>query len=191
MTLVKDYLVEQKIKEQIGVGETKEDYLEIVEGKREGPEGDSRERTFHSFRSREDVPKYLLQFDTSGKEQQKIDKDKKSKYQGEALEFLNQEKYIWDMVENKKMNVVNSVALPSLSELMYRQSQKKADEKEKQIASAIEQMYGPAVAIDTAMMTKQEVEREELEGDHDGGEDEAPEDHAKSVSDEKKSNESN
>lgn len=163
MILVKDYLVEQKIKEQIGVGESKEDYLETVEGKREGPEGDSRERTFHSFRSREDVPKYLLQFDKSGKEQQKVEKDKMSKYQGEAMEFLNQEKFIWDMVENKKMNVVNSVALPSLSELMYRQSQKKADEKEKQIASAIEQMYGPSVTIDTAMITKQEVEQDEID----------------------------
>ncbi len=162
MILLKDYLVEQQIKKQISVNESKEDYLETVEGKREGPEGDSRERTFHSFRSRDDVPKYLLQFDKSGKEHQKVEKDKIAKYQGEALDFLNQEKFIWDMIENKKMNIVNSVALPSLSDLMYRQNKQKSDQKEKNIITAIERMYGPSRTIETAFLTDQEVEQDEV-----------------------------
>jgi hypothetical protein len=169
MLIVNDYLVEQKIKTAVGLDEKKEDFLEKVEGKQEGAEGDSRERTFHSFRSREDVPKYLLQFDASGKEQQKVDKNNLAKYQGDSLEFLNQEKYVWDLVENKKMNIANTASLPSMTEIMYRKSLKQNTEKEKNIKDSIEMAYGVNLELDKSLAANTLYEQE-IFGEHENEE---------------------
>lgn len=94
------------------------------------------------LRSRDDVPHYLrpLEKKTTGVDAEL--QDKMDQYSGDRLKFLEQERFAWNLIENQKQAVVNSAALPTATELLFRKGKKAAEEKQKELASAIEELYG-------------------------------------------------
>lgn len=99
-------------------------------------------RNNFTLRSREDVPHYLrpLEKKATGVDAELL--EKKEQYSGDRLQFLEQERFAWNLIENQKTAVVNSVALPTATELLFRKGLKAAEDRQKELASTIEELYG-------------------------------------------------
>jgi len=126
----------------LGVPDRPEDYLDSSEQAATGPDVDTRMRNNFTLRSREDVPHYLrpLEKKATGLDAELM--EKKEQFSGDRLQFLEQERFAWNLIENQKQAVVNSVALPTATELMFRKGLKAAEDRQKELVSTIEELYG-------------------------------------------------
>lgn len=118
--LYKEYNIENEIKSKLGISEKNSEFIEKIEIEKNEKEEDTRKRTFHSFRNRETIPNYLKDFEKKNPNEknqnsQNLTLDKT----GEALDFLEQEKFVYNQIKKNK-DFVNSVALPTATEIFYK-----------------------------------------------------------------------
>lgn len=99
-------------------------------------------RNNFTLRSREDVPHYLrpLEKKATGIDAELL--DRKDQFSGDRLQFLEQERFVWNLIENQKSTLVSSAALPTAAEMLYKEGKKAAEEKQKTLQNTIEEIYG-------------------------------------------------
>lgn len=149
MQLIEEHNIKEQIKAEMGRGETAADLLEAPQDLLTGPEVDSRMRTNFTLRNREDVPAYLRPL---AKKATGIDaelEEKRQAFSGERINFLEQEKFAWTLIEKDKQAVVSSVALPTATELLFRRSKKEAEQRKKDMLATIEELYGTQQSEDS------------------------------------------
>lgn len=142
MQLVEEHNIKEQIKAEMGKAETAADLLEGSGDLATGPDVDSRMRTNFTLRNREDVPAYLRPLEKKATGVDADLEDKRQAFSGERLNFLEQEKFAWTLIEKDKQAVVSSVALPTATELLFRRSKKEAEQRQKDMLATIEELYG-------------------------------------------------
>ena len=145
MTKIAQHQLKETIKKELGREEVPADFLEDNLNVQTGPEVDSRVRTNETFRSREDIPKYLRMFEKGDNVLTSEMLELKEKYSGKHMQFLDQEKFAWNLIENEKIDMLNSVALPTATEMLFKKSIKVAKERKIEFMQSIEEMYGKQV----------------------------------------------
>ena len=135
--LYKEYNLENEIKKKLGIPEKNSEFLEKIEIEKNEKEEDTRKRTFHSFRNRETIPNYLKKKNNDDNKKNIIlDKT------GEALNFLEQEKFVWNQIENNNNEFgVNSVALPTATEIFYKNMLKEKKDLKNEEEKLLEEKY--------------------------------------------------
>jgi len=139
---IKEHNSKQQIKAELGQEDKIEDYLEKDESGPMGQDVDTRQRTNFTLRTRDDIPDYLQNFNKKTDEKEIQNQKIREKYSGQKMNFLEQEKYAWDLIDNKKMNIVNSVAMPSLTEQLYKKTKHYIEKTQNEIKTGIEELYG-------------------------------------------------
>lgn len=137
--LVKEYELEQQIKKDLNLDKGEDEYkLEPDDNTHYlDKDDDTRETNYHSLRQREDVASYLKKKDQDG-----VFEQRDNKYTGDAIKFLEQEKAVWEQIEVKNQEVLNSVATPTAVELMLRKKQERKQRKEQRRNEELVNRYG-------------------------------------------------
>ena len=135
--VVEEYTFEQDIKKQMGLDDTNKECVDELEVDNTNPNMDTRARTTHSFRDRSQIPKYLADFVKDHENDKKVEfNESYMRYTGDSAKFLDQERFALDNDQ------INSVALPTATEMMFKKEMNKKSNKDKEIKNAIEDVYG-------------------------------------------------
>lgn len=121
---------------------------------------DPRTKSSLSIRQEQDKAKYLENLDENGPvydgksramngnpnpqldpEQQEFKGDNYHRFTGDTMNLLAQEKFTWDHVKKNKSEL-NSVAMPTLTEMLFRKSQAQSDITKGKLYEEIQQRYG-------------------------------------------------
>ena len=135
--MLKEKQMEKEIKKQMGIEETDEAFKQKLDITNTDPDMDTRERTAHSFRDRNQIPHYLASYIKDHEKDKKLEfNDTYMKYTGDSKKLLEQERFA---MKNK---VTDSVALPTTTELMFKRENEKLKLRQQDELSAIEKLYG-------------------------------------------------
>lgn len=135
--VVEEYNFEQEVKKQAGIDDTNEEYMDELKIEDTNLNMDTRARTSHSFRDRDQIPRYLADFVKDHDKDKKIEfNDTYMKYTGDSLKFLEQERFVLDNDQ------ANSVALPTATEMMFKKEVNKKTNRDIEVKTAIENLYG-------------------------------------------------
>ena len=133
---LQEYELERKIKNEAKIDDGKDDYIEGVELEDTNKDVDTRKRTNHSLRDRNQIPHYLADHIKEHDKDKRLEFDEKfMKYTGDSKKFLDQERFA---LEN---DIANSVALPTTTEMMFKREAEKKEEREKERLETIEGLY--------------------------------------------------
>lgn len=139
---IEEYQLKEALKMELGKPDNIKDFCDSNNDPAAGPDVDTRVRTLFTLRSRDAIPNYLRMFDKEKKIEDEDTENKFAKYSGKSLAFLEQEKFAWNLIENEKIDLVSSVALPTATEKLFRKNRQVNEEKKKEYHESIEELYG-------------------------------------------------